>query len=600
MRREVEVLGLLFACAGLGAAASGSPQSAKTEAEWQRELDERAVLLEAKECGIGRQVADVGLTYLDGTKGRLAESLGPQGLVVFVRGAECPVSKRYGSETARIEQEFRPRGIGFLFVDMEDPSAPEATREEIGAFGFEGRYALDPEQRLGTQLGATRTTEVFLLDASRTLVYRGAIDDQYGRGVTLAEPRTSFLRDALEALLAGEAVVVEATKAPGCVLPARAPAPDEPVPENPTYHREVSRILQQNCVECHRKGGAGPFVLDRLDAVRRKSAMIRTVLEEGSMPPWFASPDCGPFVKERRLNAEERRTLLAWLAGGAPEGNPADAPQPHHFREGWLIGEPDLILPMPHPYLVPAEGIVEQQDFDTPEVPEDMWVSRIQVLPAAVQVVHHVIVLIHVPGRDVEHFTSYLPGCAPLVHDDSVAHFLPKGARFRFRIHYTPNGVPISDVTSIGFVRARRPPDFIAVSRSMRNYDVFLPPGGQASFTATYETPWRVMVRSLTPHMHLRGQAFCFEAILPDGSLEVLLRLDTWDMNWQYTYDLREWRSFPKGTRFVSTAWYDNSAANPDNPDPTAEVRNGPQTNDEMMNMELELVMPNRRPPSSR
>ena len=85
---------LLLALTGFGVRAHGSPRfqhqnpSPKKDAAWQREIDERAVLLDPKECRIGRQVADVELAYLDGTRGRLAQEMGPKGLVVFVRGAE--------------------------------------------------------------------------------------------------------------------------------------------------------------------------------------------------------------------------------------------------------------------------------------------------------------------------------------------------------------------------------------------------------------------------------------------------------------------------------------------------------------------------------
>ena len=603
MLRSTRVLALLvLALAGLGAREYGSGRGQQLgpqkEADWQREIDERAVLLDPKDYRIGRQVADVELTYLDGTRGRLTQELGPKGLVVFLRGAECPVSKRYGNETARIEEEYRPRGLGFLFVDMEDPSAPEAIREEIATFGFEGRYALDPEQRLGLELGATRTTEVFLLDAARTLLYRGAIDDQYGRGVTLAEPRTRFLRDALDSLLSGTSVLVEATKAPGCVLPAkeRAQAPEQ---ASPTYHREVSRILQQNCVECHHKGGAGPFALESLEDVRRKSGMIGNVVEEGSMPPWFPAPGTGPWLKERRLTADERGTLLRWLAAGAPEGDASDAPRARQWPDGWRIGEPDLVFATPESFQVPAEGLVDLQFSVTDEAtPADMWVQSIQVLPEAPQVVHHVMVFLRAPGKPQEFFYGYRPGCDPLVYDDSVARFVPAGSRFRFAVHYAPNGVAVSDRTRLGFVRARRPPNFEAIMRTLSNEDLFIPAGADhVSVTASFEMPWRIMIRSLFPHMHLRGKGFRLEAFLPDSTRELLIELDTWDIDWQYSYDFREWRTYPMGTKLVATAWYDNSAANPDNPDPTVDVRHGQRTNDEMMMAGLELVRPNRRPP---
>jgi mono/diheme cytochrome c family protein len=392
-------------------------------------------------------------------------------------------------------------------------------------------------------------------------------------------------------------VQVEATIAPGCVL-ARKEREKGDEPASPTYHRDVSRILQRNCVECHRKGGAGPFALDSLEGVRRKRAMIETVIQEGSMPPWFAAPGTGPWLKERVLTPEERGALLGWFAAGTPEGDASDAPQPRQWSDGWRIGEPDLVLSMSEPFQVPAEGVVDLQFSMTEATTADMWVRSIQILPEAVQVVHHVIVYIRMPGKPQEFFYGYIPGCDPLVYDDSVARFVPAGSRFKFDVHYTPNGVAASDRTRLGFVRARRPPDFEAYMRTVTNQDIFIPAGASnVSFDASFELPWRTMIRSLSPHMHARATGMRVEALRPDGTRELLILLDDWDANWQYYYDFREWRDYPKGTKLLATAWYDNSAANPDNPDPTVDVRYGPQTKDEMMLVGIEWVRPNRRPP---
>jgi hypothetical protein len=201
------------------------------------------------------------------------------------------------------------------------------------------------------------------------------------------------------------------------------------------------------------------------------------------------------------------------------------------------------------------------------------------------------------PGRPQEFFYGYIPGCDPLVYDDSVARFVPAGSRFRFDVHYTPNGVAVSDRTRMGFVRARRPPDFEAFMRVLSNEDLHIPAGASnVSFHASFELPWRTMIRSLAPHMHLRARGIRVEAFRPDGTSELMLELDDWDPDWQFSYDFREWRDYPKGTKLVATAWYDNSAANPDNPDPTVDVRYGTQTTDEMMMIGLEWVRPNRRP----
>ena len=85
------------------------------------------------------------------------------------------------------------------------------------------------------------------------------------------------------------------------------------------------------------------------------------------------------------------------------------------------------------------------------------------------------------------------------------------------------------------------------------------------------------------PHMHLRGKDMTYTAIYPDGRREILLRVPKFDFGWQTDYWLAEPLALPKGSKFHVTAHFDNSAANRDNPDPTATVRWGDQTWEEMM-----------------
>ncbi len=93
-----------------------------------------------------------------------------------------------------------------------------------------------------------------------------------------------------------------------------------------------------------------------------------------------------------------------------------------------------------------------------------------------------------------------------------------------------------------------------------------------------------VLLLALFPHMHLRGVSFRYEAAYPDGRTEILLSVPQWDMNWQHRYVFAEPKHLPAGTVLTATGVYDNSDANPNNPDPAAEVRAGPQTTDEMFN----------------
>ena len=92
-----------------------------------------------------------------------------------------------------------------------------------------------------------------------------------------------------------------------------------------------------------------------------------------------------------------------------------------------------------------------------------------------------------------------------------------------------------------------------------------------------------MLILSMLPHMHLRGKSFRYEAVYPDGAREVLLDVPNYDFNWQLRYVLAEPKLMPKGTRLHCIARFDNSADNPDNPDPTKTVGFGLQSTDEMM-----------------
>lgn len=600
---------LTSACDGTSApVVRGVPSAA-----FQTALKERAEVLDPRPWRIGKRAADLAFVDLDGRAGKLSDYATAKALVVFVRNPDCPVSKQYGPETARIEDDYRARGVAFLFVNPDEFATPEEARAEIELFGFGAPYVLDPKLAIARELATDRVPCAVVLDSARTLLYRGAIDDQYGRGTRRAEPTVRFLRDALEAVLADEDVAIKATTAPGCVLGIEESLAQS-VPLDVTYHRDVARIVQSNCVECHREGGVGPFRLDTYQALRENAPMVRKMVKYGIMPPWFAAPDTGPWENDRRLSEVDKATLFAWIDQGLPEGDPADAPLPRDWKEGWVIGEPDLVFEIPEPFEVPAEGIVELKEFIAEDrFPEDVWIERMQIMPTAVQAVHHVVVLIRIPNASKEagqmvkdtlqpwtqqregweFLFGYLPGRGPHVYREGTARFVPKGSIVRFVMHYTPKGKAVVDQTKFGVTLASKPPRWIAMTRMLKNESVFIPAGADGvSFTTSYRLPKDVFVRSFTPHMHLRGKAFSVEAILPDGERTRLLELPTWDQGWQFSYVFRDEPFFPRGTEIVATGWYDNSERNPDNPDPTVDVKNGPQTEDEMLMIACEWVTP--------
>jgi len=603
---------LLSACGGDSEATPQTGAAPGASDALRQAYAEHVQVLDPRKNGIGRLVPDLAYTDIESKEGHLSDFAQAKGLAIIIRDVGCPVSKKIGHATARVEAEYAAKGIAFLYVNLSGVDEAEAMRGEIETFGFDGTYAVDPEALIGTVLGAKTTTDVFVLDPSRTLVYRGAVDDQVGRGSVREKAVHEYLKDALDAVIACMPVITPATTAPGCLLALDAPSITEA--DAVTYHGRVSRILRDNCIECHRDGGAGPFSLETYKAARAKRGMLRFVVDNGVMPPWFLEGEHGPWANDRRLSAAEKKDLLGWIAAGCPEGDAAQAPTPYEWSDDWSIGEPDVVFEIPRPVDIPAEGVVDYIGYLAKEVvPRDMWVQKIEVLPTEAQVVHHAMVMVRPPQGDGgyaqslfgnmaswarvdsgwQFFAGYLPGKNAHVYAEGSARFVPAGSEVIFFMHYTPNGVRVRDQTRVGLVEAKREPDLVAHSEIIRQHKLFLKPGqGSTRFSAEFTIPRGVRLRSLTPHMHLRGRTFHIDLVQPDGEVEELLRLPEWDQDWQFNYVFQNAPFVPAGSRIHVDAWYDNSSANPNNPDPSRAVKNGPQIWDEMLMLAIEWIEP--------
>lgn len=541
-------------------------------------------VLRAAEVGVGRMVADVGFTDLAGKAGKLSDLKSNKLTVVAFTNTTCPVAKKYAPSLARVEKDYAAKGVGFLFVN---PTATDKVTENA----FAGRYVHDADGKLTAAFGATSTTEVFVLDAARTVVYRGALDDQYGVGYSTDAPKNKYLVAALEDALVGKVPVTAATTAPGCELePDAAKAPAVPL----TFHARVERIVQANCVECHRTGGVAPFGLDTYDGVVSHKGAIKRVATDGTMPPWFAAPaekgKHSAFANDRSLTPADKKDLLDWLVGDLKKGDPADAPLPRTFESGWLIGKPDVVFQIPNAIAVKAEGTMPYQNVrvDT-DYAEDRWVQALEVQPTAREVVHHVLIFALPKGQrgpgseSAGFFAAYAPGHNTLVYPDGYAKKLPKGATLHFQIHYTPNGKATTDQTRLGVVFAKSAPRYEVHTTGIANIVFQIKPGEDNKQVASKAsvTGGDVTILGLFPHAHLRGKAARFE-LTADGKTTTLLDVPHYDFNWQFQYRLAEPVTVSKGATVTYTAWYDNSDKNPANPDPKKVVRWGQQTYDEM------------------
>ena len=550
--------------------------------------------------GVGRMIPDLTLRDLDDKQFRLSDFADKPAIVLAITNTSCPLSKKYLPSLAAIEKQFSDQKVQFVFVNSTASDKLPAIRSAVAANALSGPYVRDPDGAIARAIGATHTTDVIVLDSRRTVIYRGAVDDQYGFEYSLETPRNEYLKRALGALLERRPLLVAATEAPGCPLDLTdAPAASIEM----TFHNRISRILQARCLECHREGGPAPFALDTYANVSAQSGAIRQAVERGVMPPWFAArPEKGMpshFANDRSLSDQEKTDLLAWLSHGKPEGDAKDAPLPREFASGWRIGAPEHIVQLPKPMPVKATGIMAYQNVIVDAgIDSDRWVRGMEIRPTAPQVVHHVLVFLLPPadrssagsdrnaGDDESggFFIAYAPGNDALIFSEGYGKKLPAGSRLKFQIHYTPNGTATEDQTRVGFVFSDREPTHIVSVAGIANPRLSIPPGAdnhEVNATQTLNADTTIM--AFFPHMHLRGKAFRYEAQYPDGRTETLLDVPRYDFNWQLSYRLAQPLELPKGTTLQLTGWYDNSKNNPANPDPTRTVKWGQQTFDEMM-----------------
>lgn len=570
------------------------------------ELTEAPTILKGTEFGVGHLVEDLPMTDLSGTAQTLSARLkDSQGIILAYFGATCPISGKLGPELARLEKDAADQQIRLVLICPVKTESKEDIAKFISTHALKSPVIHDQDGRLTRALSATITTEVFLIDAARTLIYRGAINDQYGLGYSKDKATKHYLRAAMTSMQANQRPEIAATTAPGCALDIQKQATTAIT--SYTYHEHISRILQTHCIECHHQDGVGPFSLTSYEDVIENAGMIRKQVERGAMPPWFAAvqPDekHSPWINDASLTVKDKSTLLDWLASDRPKGDPASAPKPLSFPEEWVNGKPDAIIQLPSPVSIKTEGTMPYQ-FITAKTSftEDRWVQGYEIQPTEKSVVHHVIVQVHAKGtktRDRDegsegYWAAYVPGNTHHLWPEGFAKKLPAGATVSFQIHYTPNGKATQDQLKMGLHFAKETPKYIVHTAAVSNPRLKIP-AGEADHVEvkTQNVPMDMHVMAYVAHMHVRGKSFKFEVTPPGGKTEVLLDLPRYDFNWQLRYDYAQPRLLSQGSQVKITAIYDNSAANPANPDPTKTVRWGPQTSDEMMIGYIEYFTPN-------
>ena len=397
------------------------------------------------------------------------------------------------------------------------------------------------------------------------------------------------------------------------VGPAPVPAADS----EPTFNRDVSRIVWERCAACHRPGGAGPFPLVAYGDVAKRAALIADVIQRRYMPPWPPTPGIASFEGERWMPESEIATVLQWIEDGRPEGNPEDLPAKPVWPSGWSLGEPDLVLEMDEAFSIPAEGPDVFRNFVLAvPIEETRYVRGFEFRPGNAPIVHHARVLLdpnrvsrrrdaQEPGPGFSegmalgevfdpdgHWMGWTPGKRPTLLRPDLAWRIDPGSDLVLELHMLPTGKPETIRSSLGLYFSKEAPKRTPFILRLGRNDIDIP-AGESNYVIedSYRTPVDLEVLNVYAHAHYLGRSVDGWAVLPGGERRDLLRIEDWSFDWQDEYRYKEPVRLPRGSRIFMRFSYDNSAGNPRNPSrPPRRVTYGWKTFEEMGDLWFQVL----------
>jgi len=520
-------------------------------------------------------------------------------VVVISHAVGCPIVRKLIPTINKLKSKFGDRGVRILFLNSQ-VGETKGLEKEIHDYSVQIPVLVDEAQLVAKLLNFTRSAEAVIIEPRTwNIVYRGPVSDAF-KYESQNDQSTPFLENAIDAFLKKREIPMAKSEVMGCAISFQQP-------KSISYSQVIAPILIKNCIMCHSpRGGMTPTNWTDHQSLLSWSAMIREVILNKRMPPWSIDTRYGKFQDQHVLKPHEEAALISWIDQGSPRGDGKDPLQnlkQLNKSQDWAIGTPNLVLKMPQPQKIPAEGKLTYQYIlvDGP-TPKDIWAKAISINSDNRNVVHHAAV--HILPQKIENYPNpekYLDGMllnfdreASLVHlsgkygepiefPKDTAYLIPKGSYIYLEIHYLPSGRPEVDNTKIGihFYKNSKP------KRSVGRYifadiDFKIPPNESHHKIAISKDVDDVELIGLFAHMHYRGKSASFVATYPDGKSEILLSIPRYNYNWHRFYMLSEPKKIPRGTKLTLHLAYDNSSENPDNPDPKKSVQSGAYDTDEM------------------
>lgn len=380
----------------------------------------------------------------------------------------------------------------------------------------------------------------------------------------------------------------------------------------PNWAENVSCILYTRCTPCHYQGGSAPFSLMTYAEASGASAGIYSAVMDNRMPPWPPNPAYRSFAHERALSSSEKQTIIDWINGGAPQGNPSLAPVPPVYTSNEVIQNPDLVSQMPV-YTIPPITSDMYRCFVIPtNTTVQQFITGMEVVPGNKSVVHHVIV--HedttnlplqldaqdpAPGyisfggtgsNSSRMLGAWVPGSSPDFYPAGMGIPLNPGSNIIIQLHYPVGSSFQQDSTKVNFQLTTDPNTRpVAISPALNHFNLSngplsIPANTTRTFNAQLTVPFAVTLLGIAPHMHLIGTSIRSWAVTLVGDTIPLIDIPEWNFQWQGSYHFRQPVKIPAFSTLFSTATYDNTPNNPFNPsNPPVDVSLGEATTDEMM-----------------
>jgi cytochrome c-type biogenesis protein CcmH/NrfG len=396
------------------------------------------------------------------------------------------------------------------------------------------------------------------------------------------------------------------------LLAAATPALGQQV----TFNKDIAPIIWQNCASCHRPGQLGPFSLVTFQDIRPRAREIVRAVKSHAMPPWKPEPGQGEFEGVRRLSDTEIAMIERWVAQGSPQGDPTDLPPQPTWATGWQLGEPDLIVTMPEPYILKPGGADVFRSFVVPiPLTARKYVRAMEFHPGSFQSVHHANIKVDQtrlsrqwdeaepgPGYDGGgsreakfpdgQFLGWTPGQSPRQSPQGMSWHLDPGSDLVIEMHLMPGAKAEPIQASVALFFTEEPPTKTAYMLRIGRQDIDIPAGERAYVNAdSYTLPVDVDVLGVQPHAHYLAREVRASATLPDGSTRPLIVIKDWDFHWQDVYRFAKPLALPKGTTISMRYTYDNSSANPRNPNkPPKRVTFGQTSSSEMGSLWVQVL----------